>query len=296
MRDAVILALLLASPLVIISYFRARRPEGASGVRTAAIRWSVLESVLLIVLYFFLMGLFASAAAALQLAGLDRLESELVEPGSPFEAWRDLRLLPRAPVAPFLQQLGVILAVPLALLAVWRVALRGTGSPRSALGLVRLPPPGEIGRLIALGVALVVPIALATQAWMWLLELFGHELQPQEPVIEYQKALELGDLSTVVMLGLLAVVVAPIVEEVLFRGLLYGALRRRHPRTFANLATSVAFAAIHGNLAALAPIFILGVVLAAVYERRGVLWDAIVIHAVFNSVSLTAMALGWTDP
>lgn len=114
---------------------------------------------------------------------------------------------------------------------------------------------------------------------------------PQEIVSFLINNPTFGDQLTVV---LLAVVVAPIAEELIFRGYLYGVLRKYTGRLSAILLSSLLFAAIHLHAPSFAGLFILAVVLALVYERTGSLWAPIAMHAVFNAVSVF-LAINWPD-
>ena len=91
-----------------------------------------------------------------------------------------------------------------------------------------------------------------------------------------------------------AVIAAPITEECLFRGALFGTLRKNH-RVAAYLASAFAFPAIHalpgvaagslqdvyGALIYLAP----GIALCYAYEYSGTIWTSIVLHASINAVA-----------
>ena len=85
---------------------------------------------------------------------------------------------------------------------------------------------------------------------------------------------------------LLVVVAAPVLEELLFRGLLYGTLRRAVGPVPAAAVSALAFAAIHGLWIHAAVLFLLGYALARVYERTGSLWSAIALHATYNAAGL----------
>lgn len=87
---------------------------------------------------------------------------------------------------------------------------------------------------------------------------------------------------------LAGVVVAPIAEETLYRGILFGGLAQRLPFAPAAAISAAAFAVVHGLGVAL-PIFVLGLGLAWVYARTGSLWAVIVTHGVVNAVSLTVL-------
>ncbi|MEX1156278.1 MAG: CPBP family intramembrane glutamic endopeptidase [Chloroflexota bacterium] len=99
---------------------------------------------------------------------------------------------------------------------------------------------------------------------------------------------ERGD-PTVVLVAF--VVVAPIAEELFFRGVAYNAwIRERGPR-FALYGSAVLFALIHGSVFALVPIFALGIALALVYRRTGSLPAAMAMHAGFNAISVVLTLL-----
>jgi uncharacterized protein len=82
------------------------------------------------------------------------------------------------------------------------------------------------------------------------------------------------------------VVLAPIAEEVFFRGIGFNALLRERGRRWAYLGSAALFAVIHLSLVALLPIFLLGLALAWVYERTGNLLAPIAMHAVVNGISV----------
>ncbi len=84
---------------------------------------------------------------------------------------------------------------------------------------------------------------------------------------------------------LMAAVLAPIVEETMFRGLLYSALRKRFGVGGAAALSAAVFAAVHPTLpGGFLPIWCLGVALALVYERRGSLLPGMVLHGIHNGL------------
>ena len=88
----------------------------------------------------------------------------------------------------------------------------------------------------------------------------------------------------------LAVLAAPLCEEFIFRGLIYGGLRRSMPATQAMLASAAIFAVIHPPLSML-PVFVLGMCAAWTYERSKTLLAPMLVHAVYNAVVLAAQSL-----
>jgi membrane protease YdiL (CAAX protease family) len=77
-------------------------------------------------------------------------------------------------------------------------------------------------------------------------------------------------------------IAAPVVEETVFRGALYGGLRTRWSLPAAALASSAVFAAVHINLQTFIPIVALGACLCVVYERTRSLVPGMVAHSLFN--------------
>ena len=96
----------------------------------------------------------------------------------------------------------------------------------------------------------------------------------------------------VLMLTLIAVaVLAPIAEEIFFRGFLYGGLRRRMGALGAMLTSTLLFTALHFSLDAFIPIFVLGLFLAWLYERTGSLYPGMLLHAANNGLALVLLAI-----
>jgi len=136
------------------------------------------------------------------------------------------------------------------------------------------------------GYALVLPMMAA-------LGLASRAIFPNEPLVSPVVNLIRGEHQpgAVLALALLVVVAAPIVEETLFRGILFGGLRRRMSLWPAALLSGFLFALVHFQPVVLLPFLGLGVVLAVLYERSGSLLPPTVAHAAFNAMSLTAVFL-----
>ena len=84
----------------------------------------------------------------------------------------------------------------------------------------------------------------------------------------------------------LAVVIAPLWEEVVFRGYLYPVLKKYGGMWTGALCSSLLFAAVHNNLAALLPLFLLALMMVWLYELTGSIWTPIAIHACFNALAV----------
>ncbi len=160
------------------------------------------------------------------------------------------------------------------------VSVAGPPSIARALGL-RRPRGPWVGLTVG---AFVAYLAVAT--------LFASLLADPEQI---DVADELGfDTSTfgAISAGILIVGLAPLAEEVFFRGFFYGGLRSRMPVWAAALASGAFFGVIHittGNLAVVVQLTVLGIVLALLYERTGSLWPPIAVHLVNNALAFTIL-------
>ncbi|HEX5549152.1 MAG TPA: CPBP family intramembrane glutamic endopeptidase [Ktedonobacterales bacterium] len=91
-----------------------------------------------------------------------------------------------------------------------------------------------------------------------------------------------------------AVLVAPICEEIFFRGFLFGGLLHRMSFWPAALLSAFLFGLAHGDVGSFAVLFVFGVVLAFVRWRTGSIWPGIVIHAANNATAGLAIILALT--
>jgi len=112
------------------------------------------------------------------------------------------------------------------------------------------------------------------------------ELQaPVKMIIDAKK----NNPSLLIYLAILTTIVAPICEELVFRGYIYGTLKRFSCRFFAATVSGLFFAVVHTSLWSLVPLFIVGFCLAIIYEVSGSLWASILTHAMFNGVATFAL-------
>ncbi|WP_284982391.1 CPBP family intramembrane glutamic endopeptidase [Arthrobacter sp. efr-133-TYG-118] len=85
---------------------------------------------------------------------------------------------------------------------------------------------------------------------------------------------------------LVSLLVAPIVEESLFRGLLYPMLRKKAGAVVAAVLSSLLFAAMHGNSVQAVAVIPLGLLLALVAERTRRVWPCVVLHLAYNFAAM----------
>jgi hypothetical protein len=87
------------------------------------------------------------------------------------------------------------------------------------------------------------------------------------------------------------VTTVPLLEEIIFRGLLFRGLRTRFALVPALVITGLLFAAFHMDIVRLVPLAIAGAAFAYAYERSGSIWPAIAAHAGLNGVWVAVILL-----
>ncbi len=149
--------------------------------------------------------------------------------------------------------------------------------------------------LMCIALALLVDYAMSTVAALLLLLLPAAPENPNNSAIMDAAAQSYG-----VMKGLV-IFIGPIVEEILFRGVVFGSIRTRS-RGWAYVVSVVLFSVYHVWQYALAsgdPVMLLyaiqyvpvSVALAWAYERSGSIWTTVFFHMGFNAVSFLALSI-----
>lgn len=171
----------------------------------------------------------------------------------------------------YLLSLVIVLSVPL--------LLKRRPARKEVLGLQRLPSWKDIGLapagFIVYMVGSVVLLAIVSSA----IPGFDAE-QVQQNGFE-----NIGQRYEYVLAFITLVVVAPLAEEILFRGYLYGKIRSKVPLWIAILLVSALFAAIHGQWNVAIDVFALSIVLCLLREITGSIWSGILLHMLKNGVA-----------
>ena len=92
-----------------------------------------------------------------------------------------------------------------------------------------------------------------------------------------------------------AVILAPIVEEIFFRGYVLPRFRKAMPLPLAIFFSSLAFGLIHGQIVWITYATILGIIMTLIALRENSVWASILMHVAFNSVSLFSEYLPESD-
>ncbi|HET6352319.1 MAG TPA: CPBP family glutamic-type intramembrane protease [Coriobacteriia bacterium] len=138
---------------------------------------------------------------------------------------------------------------------------------------------------VGLVAALLLGTRLVSTLWGALAQAVGWAPAASEALSGIFGGGSLGFVLTV----LTVVVVGPLVEEMVFRGVIAGALDLRFGMWVAITTSAAAFAAYHLTAWVAVPTFVLGVALAWLALTRETLWPAVALHALYNGVVVAAV-------
>jgi len=151
------------------------------------------------------------------------------------------------------------------------------------------PPPvtpiptltwGKLSLAASTALLTALPLIVAAN-WLWtlLIEALGLPAAPQDLIAIFAQT-----KSPYVIAGMLIVacVLAPLYEELLFRAGLYRFCRQHLGRTTALILSGALFGAVHANWASFLPLALLGIILALIYETTGDIRAPIIAHGLFN--------------
>ncbi|MBV9492407.1 MAG: CPBP family intramembrane metalloprotease [Verrucomicrobia bacterium] len=149
----------------------------------------------------------------------------------------------------------------------------------------------SIPRAVAWGIGLLflaLPLVFGSSALVteWLKTRAG---QGSQEIIQIFR--DSTQASQRVSIILLAVVIAPVAEELVFRGYLYSVLKRFFGALPSLVFNGVLFGLVHVNVPALVPLFLLGCTFTIAYEVTGSLFVPMTMHALFNAINLVAVLL-----
>ena len=180
--------------------------------------------------------------------------------------------------------LGATLALQgIMLFSVWHFAIRPAGRRWALLGFRRIKPISTT--LIA--IAGITTCQALVVGYVQLVDWLGIDyLVPGDPF-------ESWDIDPVsfAIIAFSAVVIAPLVEEIFFRGFMYQAFRKTMPVWPAAILASLVFGIAHIEPSIIIPIAIVGMILLGIYRWTGNLWSSIITHAGYNAIAVTALAV-----
>jgi len=166
----------------------------------------------------------------------------------------------------------------LAVLAgVWLFVVRRYGAGWASLGL-RLPERRTLPLALVLFLVLAIGCVAIIAGLTWALGTLG---LPARVTPRSAAPTPADSLFIVAVVG--SALLTPVAEEVLFRGVLYQALRKHTGAVRATLGSAVLFTVLHWWPAMVPEFLFLGIVLAVVFERTRSLYPSMVMHAAYNA-------------
>ncbi len=137
----------------------------------------------------------------------------------------------------------------------------------------------KIVALAGLGIALnYITIAVLT-------------LLPESIMSAYEKSSSVLDSSNGILTMIGTAIAAPIIEEIIFRGLIFDRLKKGMPVVLAGIISAVVFGLAHGQIIWICYAGVLGLILAYVYHKTGSIKATIAIHMAYNSNSVILSVL-----
>lgn len=169
------------------------------------------------------------------------------------------------------------------LLTVWHFAIRPAGGRWALLGFRQVKPISTTLIVIA-GITVCQALVVGYVQLVDWLDI--DTLVPGDPF-------ESWDIDPVsfAIIAFSAVVIAPLFEEIFFRGFMYQAFRRTMPLWPAAILTSLVFGVAHIDPAIIIPIALVGMILLGIYRWTGNLWSSIITHAGYNAIAVIALAV-----
>ncbi|OGO63857.1 MAG: hypothetical protein A2Z45_01775 [Chloroflexi bacterium RBG_19FT_COMBO_55_16] len=184
-------------------------------------------------------------------------------------------------------ELSMVLAALEAIALIGGVYLLGIRRRKQSWEAVGLRPAKRHWLLIA---TIITLIAIPFISIFTIILFLAFKFPLVNPQLEFLLPEGITQLGALGML-LLAGVVAPFGEELLFRGVFYPLLRDRWGVWPGVLVSSLIFGIIHGDLAVGLTAFLLGIILALVFEYSQSLWTSILVHAINNSAKIALLYL-----
>jgi membrane protease YdiL (CAAX protease family) len=181
----------------------------------------------------------------------------------------------------------VVFGTLLLLLPAWYFTIYKYGATWADLGLRGFNPSA-----VSMGCGLMLASLVFNMVYAAFLALFGLQIQPDIGLIFNQT-----DYPLLLLIG--GAIIAPVVEEIFFRGFIFSGLKQRWRWPVAGAVSALLFAVAHIVPTSFLPIFILGFIFSFLYHVSGSIWPAILMHILTNTVALTAafaISQGWTPP
>jgi len=161
--------------------------------------------------------------------------------------------------------------------------------PVNFWGLAGRHLPRDVGQSLHSLLILLWPILVLLLLSSSLYLALGLPLKPQPALLKFLEARELGQMLPFLAYAL---VIAPVWEEIFFRGTLFPWLAGRMSLAQAQWISALAFGAVHLHGPTLIPLTVFGALLTGIYRTSGSLLPAILVHSFFNANTCALLLLG----
>lgn len=153
-------------------------------------------------------------------------------------------------------------------------------------GLTKINPFKALGlAILAYIFYLCVNILISLSLIHFSLKIPGYELQPSIFTLFGKTNIDIA------MAAIVSIILAPFLEELLFRGFLLRTLCDKFGNVIASIVTALLFSLMHFPWQTIIPVFILGLILNALVISSRSIWPAITFHILNNALSFTFLLM-----
>lgn len=171
----------------------------------------------------------------------------------------------------------LILILPIAILTYKKYELKWQHFGFNKIGIWKAIKSAMGGYFLYLCITLIITTVII----YWGLKIPGYQIQ--------KNILPLfgDDAFAITLAGLIIVLVAPVLEEILFRGFLLATLTNKIGVFLGSIISALIFSFLHFPWQSIIPIFILGLITNSLYLRTRSIWPTIIFHIINNAIAFT---------
>lgn len=171
---------------------------------------------------------------------------------------------------------------------IWFFVTRKYSQSPEVMGITRRKWLRNIGYGMVAYLAIIPILGAVMLITQYITQLVDYEV-PVQPIVRV--LIEEEKPPVLLFSTLFAAVFGPVAEEIFFRGFVYSALKKKIGVFWSIFSTAAVFAVLHAHLVGLVPIFVLGVLLAYLFEKTGSLVAPIAVHIAHNLAMLVLVFL-----
>jgi len=135
---------------------------------------------------------------------------------------------------------------------------------------------------------IIVPLIITAALSYFIFKAFGYDFS-SSPILELLKN---SDYKGIIVIFIFSVFIAPVVEEIAFRRVVFTFMARIFGSNVSIIMTSFIFACMHGGAVQIIPLFMLGLVLQYLFIKNNSLYPSILLHCFHNSIVMILFIFG----